>query len=98
MRAWRRKNAARLVFSDRAKHVRRRYGLELDAYEALLEQHDHLCGICREPEKIDRWQLCVDHDHETGRVRGLLCRRCGNAQDRVALLQSCIAYLERHAQ
>jgi hypothetical protein len=48
-----------------------RYGMSAPEYEAMLRLHDGKCWLCR-----DRLARVVDHHHETGRVRGLLCYRC----------------------
>jgi len=50
------------------------YGLTIDSYTALLDKQGERCAICRSPDR----RLVVDHDHQTGRVRGLLCNRCNN--------------------
>ena len=47
----------------------REYGLSVTGYQKLLAQQNGVCAICREPDR----DLCVDHDHRTGRVRSLLC-------------------------
>lgn len=80
-----------------------RYGLSLSEYEAMLVRQNGVCAICRKPERETRngktVELCIDHDHETGRVRGLLCRRCnagqGNFNDDPALLRAAADYIER---
>lgn len=51
------------------------YGLTVTEYESLLAAQGGLCGICKETCPSGR-NLAVDHDHETGKVRGLLCTRC----------------------
>ena len=75
----------------------REHNLSRDAYEAFLKEQDERCAICRKP--IADIRLCIDHDHETGRVRGLLCRSCnlaiGNAYDDPAILRAAAEYLER---
>jgi len=78
-----------------------RYGLTLAAYEALLLGQAGLCAICRQTEtatyrgRVKR--LSVDHDHATGRVRGLLCHNCNvmlaGSRDNPTFLQGAIAYL-----
>jgi hypothetical protein len=77
-----------------------RYGLTLDAYNALVDAQDGVCAICGKPEQAKRGCLCVDHDHNTGQVRGLLCTRCntglGMFLDNPSLLLEAVAYLERH--
>ena len=58
------------------EHIRRyqlekAYGITLEDYQRLFEKQAGLCAICQElPAK------CVDHDHETGQIRGLLCSKC----------------------
>jgi Recombination endonuclease VII len=81
---------------------RRDYGLTKDTYHAMLAMQGYECRICHTTiteagtGPRSSW-ACVDHDHTTGRVRGLLCRGCnvglGNFRDRPDLLQRAIAYL-----
>lgn len=77
------------------------YGLSAVDYELIKTSQNRVCAICRAPSKQFRnnreYDLHVDHDHETGQVRGLLCSKCNTAlglfKDDVALLQSAIEYL-----
>ena len=75
-----------------------------EAFE-LVKRISGRCAVCRERETTHSKYgyvrtLSVDHNHKTGRVRGLLCRRCnsvlGFAKDSVQLLKRLIAYLEAH--
>jgi hypothetical protein len=70
----------------------RKYGLNPSAYEALELRSGGLCESCQRPGK-----LVVDHDHRTGKVRGLLCRRCntgvGFFEDNPETLERLAAYL-----
>jgi hypothetical protein len=54
----------------------RRYGLTIARYEEMLEGQRGVCAICDGLPSGKNKSLCVDHDHETGAVRGLLCHRC----------------------
>jgi hypothetical protein len=78
------------------------YGITLDEYERMLEAQGHKCWCCGVEHKEDgRYgPLCVDHNHTTGDVRGLLCRRCnmviGNVEESKELLTTLIDYLEVH--
>jgi len=66
----------------RNKGLQHRYGLSGDEYRVLLIKQSGVCAICSKPETAKRrWRiarLSVDHDHQTGLVRGLLCQRCNN--------------------
>lgn len=57
-----------------------KYGITAKEYAARLKAQEYVCAICREPEtraiKGTLISLAVDHDHETGAIRGLLCSRC----------------------
>lgn len=72
-------------------------GLTPDAEAILLEQQSGVCAICGKPDKR---KLSIDHCHETGAIRGLLCRRCnlglGCFGDDVEALKKAIEYLERY--
>lgn len=50
------------------------YRLTVEEYQAMRDAQGGKCAICRRPEGKTR--LCVDHDHSTNRVRGLLCHWC----------------------
>jgi hypothetical protein len=67
-------------------------------YLQMVEDQAGVCAICREAEKDGR-PLSVDHDHRTGRNRGLLCHRCnvalGGFQDDVQLIQWALEYLSK---
>lgn len=51
------------------------YKLSYDEWQRMLIEQNGVCILCNEPNQKGR-RLCVDHDHNTGRVRGLLCSRC----------------------
>ncbi len=50
------------------------YGITVEEYNRLEEEHKNRCGLCGKPRMMRR--LCVDHDHDTNIVRGLLCNTC----------------------
>lgn len=91
VRRWQRKNAERHDDyqrrykaevqnreRERDAHLRRSLGIGLETYTKLRDSQGNRCAIClHEPE--DGQRLHVDHDHTSGRVRGLLCVRCNNA-------------------
>lgn len=86
--------------SERQAYLRRRkYGMEPEAYDALLEAQDGRCAICLRVFGTERYwdRAHVDHDHLTGAVRGLLCPACntalGHLRDSIPNLERAVAYL-----
>lgn len=69
---------------------RKTYGITLEQYDEMFRQQGGACAVCGSVPKKNR--LSVDHDHATGKVRGLLCMNCNIALERVGKLQ---AYLKR---
>lgn len=80
----------------RWKDMKRNYGLSKEQFYELCVEQNFSCKICNHKHEDER-TLCVDHDHETGKVRGLLCRKCnialGHVNDDVSILRNMIAYL-----
>lgn len=89
----------------RLKTNGKRYGYSItsDEFESLLEKQHGVCAICGEPPKPLRQgyraSLHIDHNHDTGRVRGLLCFNCnaalGNAKENPEILFKMILYLKK---
>jgi hypothetical protein len=84
--------------ADRDYHLKRTYGITLEQYEQMLAAQGGVCAICKEPRPEER-TLHVDHDPETGVIRGLLCFRCNNAlgdlRETYELAQAAADYLDR---
>lgn len=80
--------------------LKHRYGITLEKYEEMYRQQDGKCAICNREDagRNNSNVFCVDHCHETGVVRGLLCMPCNSAlgqlKDDVNLLKKAINYLE----
>ena len=78
----------------------RRFGLTPEGYDTLLAAQGGGCAICSTRDPGGRWgtHFAVDHDHDSGSVRGLLCSRCnvmlGNAKDDPERLRAAASYLE----
>lgn len=96
----------------RRTYIQRKYGMSMEELEAMLYRQEQRCAICRRlwedcvSVKRSRYEarflhyLCVDHDHTTGKVRGLLCNGCntaigmfGESQER---FQAAAEYLAQH--
>jgi len=79
--------------------------MTLQDYTLILEKQNHKCAICGTDETFYdknglKSSLAVDHCHETGKLRGLLCHRCntgiGSLRDSIDLLLKAIMYLEKY--
>lgn len=98
------KDHVRLI---RRRHVLKKcYGMTVEQYDTMLEAQGGRCAICGTDEpggktnpRDNKPQFNVDHDHETGVNRGLLCNNCnlgiGKLQESVFILESAIDYLRR---
>lgn len=95
------------VARERAWRIRLRkfYGIDLEDFNDLRARQDYRCAVCRRHEDDlprvrpkDNSTLFVDHVHETGVVRGLLCNSCniliGHAQESDRILAAAIEYLQ----
>jgi hypothetical protein len=65
------------LYKQKIRKLLVKYGLDAEAYEKLFEKQKGLCALCE--SNPGPGKLVVDHDHKTGRVRGLLCRPCNLA-------------------
>ena len=83
------------------KHLENTYGIGLEEYNAILSLQNHKCAGCGiEADKAQRNKLYVDHCHESGAIRGLLCQHCNTAlgmvKDNTDTLSRLISYLQEH--
>lgn len=95
--AWAEANKERVRKAQRAKHFRSKYGLTIECLDRKLAHQGSRCAICS--QEIDHQTLCVDHCHNSGVVRDLLCNLCNISLapiEREGFLEKALAYLERH--
>ena len=82
---------------NKRTNLLKKYRLTVEHFETMKASQNGLCAICGEPPNEGYKHLCVDHCHNTGVVRGLLCQKCNKAlggfNDNPALLQTAIEYL-----
>lgn len=87
---------------QRKRNLKQNYGMTVEDYQRLHDAQNGVCAICHKPERKTirgvLYKLTVDHCHNSGRVRGLLCSRCnlmiGMAADCPDVLTRAIAYLQ----
>lgn len=103
---WERQSRDKIYRTRRSQNLLKKIGITIDQYEALLERGNGVCWICYLPETqqsnkkslyVDA--LSVDHDHQTGMIRRVLCAKCnfgiGHFKDDLENLAKAIDYLKR---
>lgn len=101
---YRAENPDKIAEHNRRAALKRKYGMTIEEYDLLVDQQGGRCAICPAtepgggPSRRGYWH--VDHDHATGRIRGLLCMDCnvglGRLGDSVEGLERALAYLKRN--
>jgi len=112
-RKWRNKNSSKVNSAgrryyqknkdkDKNSKLKIKYGITLEQYEVMLEQQKGCCKICKTPQNELKRNLAVDHCHNTGQIRGLLCHKCntliGSAKESKEILLKVIEYLSNFTQ
>ncbi len=100
-----------IKYNGRARTLKGRYNITVEYFNRMLLEQKGLCGICGNPETATRkstsgivrtLQLSVDHNHETGEIRGLLCSKCNLAisyfKEDIKYMANAISYIEKHKQ
>lgn len=96
---------------ERVLHNKRKqaYGITSTQYKTMLKEQNFVCAVCKNPEtsKVGKGKhatkvnsLSVDHNHRTGKIRGLLCSKCNRAlgylQESVDIMKSLISYINKY--
>jgi hypothetical protein len=102
-RRWKSRNKDKVALYVRRKALLRLYGITPEEYGRMLKEQKHRCQICKVKDVDARYGLLdVDHCHETGKVRALLCNRCNRlvAQIEVSgreIFNRTLEYIDQHA-
>ena len=80
-----------------AQRRKSQFGITQEEYDAMREAQGYVCVICKKECRTGR-NLAVDHDHTTGKIRGLLCQACnqglGHFFDNTGFLERAVLYLQ----
>jgi len=83
-------------------HLKRRHNLSLDKYNKMFSEQNGCCDICQKHQSEFSKRLHVDHDHDTGEIRSLLCHHCNTAlggfREDIDLMTKAIEYLKKHSK
>lgn len=100
---WSANNPERSHLSQRQRNLKHRFGVDLEWYEKQFKKQNYSCAICETKTNKtvgDRqfWNFSVDHCHDSGKIRGILCNNCNRAlglfQDNPELLKKAASYVE----
>jgi len=102
-KAWRARhrkdNPEKLKSMDFNSDLKKLYGITSDQYWELFNKQNGLCACCGQSHELFVRRLHVDHDHNSGQIRGLLCTECnpglGYFQDSIERLEMAITYLKK---
>lgn len=106
-RLWRKRNQEKHDKMHKNYSLQKTYGISVDKYNEMLQRQNSVCTVCGEPSTIMRkngriHSLCVDHNHETGEIRGLLCHTCntllGHIETNPQRIKLLEFYLESHSK
>ena len=98
---------AEVCLSARKTRLKADYGMTIEQYDEMIKEQKGLCAICgRKPQKggnqFVKNFLVIDHDHKTGKVRGLLCSECNlglsKFEDNPKYFENAIKYLKEHEE
>lgn len=96
-KAWQQANPERTILHSRRAYLKRAFGMTLEEYDEMCAKVGHACEACGGNEDV----LCIDHDHSTGEIRGILCADCnkalGFARDNPKALAGLLHYLMSRA-
>lgn len=95
---YRKKYPERVQKIQRRSKYKRLYGITLEQFDEILLEQENKCYLCN-IEFQENSQYNVDHDHETGKVRSILCTYCNlrmSVVDDEEFLQKAILYREKH--
>ena len=88
--------------SIRNNYLKRTYGITIEDYNEMFESQGGCCDICGEHQSEFSRTFAVDHDHESGAIRSLLCGKCnrgiGYLGDDIATVREALNYLIRHSE
>jgi len=93
---WKRMYTPKTKLNERLKNT---YDITLAEYEKIVEKQNGVCAICQKANNVKGQRLGVDHDHKTGKIRGLLCNHCNKGisgfRDNPTLLSRAVTYLRK---
>ena len=77
--------------------LKKYYNISLNEYEKMISKQNSCCKICNRHQNLFKYEFAVDHNHKTGKIRGLLCQPCNTAlglfKDDIEVINNAMRYL-----
>lgn len=97
-KTWRQVNPEKDALYSKRTKLKAKYGITPEQKDEILKSQNYRCAICKSTDFGSK-NWCVDHDHYTGEIRGLLCNGCntglGHFKENVRVLSTAILYLRK---
>jgi hypothetical protein len=94
---WRKENPEKCTVNSRKSHLKLKYGMTVEEFDSLFQKQNGKCAICLRSHIPGKRPWHIDHDHKTGKIRGILCKHCnvmlGMSQENTEVLNSAISYV-----
>ena len=94
------KNSPEKKLKWRENQLKVKYGITLEEWNVMYEEQGYSCAICNSDAPVGSGVLHVDHCHDTGKIRGLLCHHCnvalGSFKEDIKILEKAIKYIDKH--
>jgi hypothetical protein len=99
-RQWALSNQEKKKLNSRKSHLKRKYNMSLEDEKKLIDNQKNKCAICNIEMITEQSKFHIDHCHNSGKVRGVLCNSCntglGMFKDSQEYLKSAVKYLKKH--
>ncbi len=101
-RKYMKKYDAKRKLEVKEKNLINKYGMTLKEWNKMFQKQKGECAICGIHQSELHWGLCVDHNHKTGYIRGLLCHKCNDGMGRLRadegthILEQAINYIKKN--
>lgn len=91
-----------MYIRNKRNNLMSKFGLTLEDYNEMFDKQNGCCAICGTHQAELTRSLAVDHSHENGHIRGLLCQPCNTAlgkfKDSIEMLDKASQYLKEHGE
>lgn len=95
-------NKEKVALVQKNWFLKKLYGIDISEFDKMYNEQNGCCAICEKHQSLLSKGLSVDHDHETGKIRKLLCGNCNTAigllDENILMFNKCIDYLIKHKE